>query len=215
MNPVRLDYIRDHICAEFGRDPSALRPLSGLRIVDVGCGGGLLCEPLARLGAKVLGIDAAEEGIAAAKLHADEMALDIEYRAMTAEALAEEGAEFDVVLAMEIVEHVADRDAFATGISALTAPHGLVMLSTLNRTPQSYALAIVGAEYLLRWLPVGTHDWSSFPTPDELARHLEGAGLKVVDRTGFIFNPVTDKWRCGDDLSVNYAMVAVPAVSSN
>lgn len=209
MNPIRLDYLRDHICAQFGRDPDALKPLSGLSILDVGCGGGLLCEPLARMGADVTGIDAAEEGIAAAKAHAAEMGLRIDYRAMTAEALAEADKRFDAVVAMEIVEHVSDLDAFARALGALVEPGGLVALSTLNRTPQSYALAIVGAEYILRWLPRGTHDWNRFPTPAELGASLMQGNLHVVDETGFGYNPLGDTWRRSDDLSVNYAVVAV------
>lgn len=209
MNPVRLDYLRDHICAHYGRDPAVMRPLSGLTILDVGCGGGLLCEPLTRMGATVTGIDAAAEGIAAAKAHAGETGLDIDYRAMTAEALVEADEQFDVVVAMEIVEHVSDLNAFATALGALVKPEGLVVLSTLNRTPQSFATAIVGAEYLLRWLPRGTHDWHKFPTPAELSDHLTQGGLRVVDRAGFSYNPLKDTWRRSDDLSINYAVVAV------
>lgn len=211
MNPVRLDWLRDHLCAQFGRDPVARAPLAGLRVLDVGCGGGLLSEPLARMGATVTGIDAAEEGIMAARAHAQLMGLDIDYRATTAEALAGEGATFDAVLAMEIVEHVSDVPAFAIALGQLVEPEGLVALSTLNRTPRSYALAIVGAEYILRWLPRGTHDWNRFPTPEELGAALEGGGLRVVDRTGFVYNPLRDDWRRGDDLAVNYGVVAVPA----
>ena len=180
MNPIRLDWLRDHLCAQFGRDPSARGPLARLRVLDVGCGGGLLSEPLARMGATVTGIDAAEEGV-----------------------------RFDAVLALEIVEHVSDLPAFCQALGALVEPEGLVALSTLNRTPQSYALAIVGAEYLLRWLPRGTHDWNRFPTPTELGTALDGGGLRVVDETGFAYNPLRDSWRRGDDLSVNYGVVAV------
>ncbi len=209
MNPIRLDWLRDHLCGQFGRDPSGLAPLKGLRVLDVGCGGGLLSEPLARMGATVMGIDAAEEGVMAARAHAGAMGLEIEYRAVTAEALAEEGMRFDAVLALEIVEHVADLPAFASALGDLVEPHGLVALSTLNRTARSYALAIVGAEYILGWLPRGTHDWNRFPTPEDLRMALAGGGLQVVDETGFIYNPLSDDWRRGEDVSVNYGVVAV------
>ncbi len=208
MNPIRLDYLRAHICAQFGRDANALKPLKGLRILDVGCGGGLLCEPLARMGAGVMGIDAAEEGINAARAHADAMGLEIDYRAIAAEDLQE--PPFDAVVAMEIVEHVTDIGSFARALAALVKPDGLVALSTLNRTPQSYALAIVGAEYILRWLPRGTHDWRKFPTPDELRAQLAQGGLKTVEQSGFSYNPITDGWTRTEDLSINYAVIAVP-----
>lgn len=211
MNPVRLDWLRDHLCAEFGRDPGKRHCLDGLRVLDVGCGGGLLSEPLARMGAEVTGIDAATEGVNAARAHADLMGLEIDYRATTAEALAAEGARFDAVLALEIVEHVADLRGFCQALADLAKPGGLLALTTLNRTPQSYAMAILGAEYLLRWLPRGTHDWQKFPTPDELSGHLNDAGVEVVDKTGFIYNPLRDDWRRGDDLGVNYGIVGITA----
>jgi len=214
MNPIRLDWLRDHLCGQFGRDPAGRTlsgggALAGLRVLDVGCGGGLLSEPLARMGATVTGIDAAEEGVMAARAHAEAMGLDIDYRCMTAEALAAEGARFDAVLALEIVEHVADLPAFARALGALVEPEGLVALSTLNRTARSYALAIVGAEYVLGWLPRGTHDWNRFPTPGELREVLAQGGLQVVDETGFVYNPLRDDWRRGEDVSVNYGVVAV------
>lgn len=210
MNPVRLDYVRDQICAEFGRDPTARRALDGLQVVDVGCGGGLLCEPLTRLGATVTGLDAAGDGIAAARAHADAMGLDIEYRDVEARVLTEEGKRFDVVLALEVVEHVSDVQAFLNDLSALVKPDGLVILSTLNRTPQSFALGVVAAEYLLRWLPRGTHDWRKFLTPEELGKAAAEAGLNVVDRSGFQYHLLRESWTRGDDLSINYAMTALP-----
>lgn len=209
MNPIRLDWLRDHLCGQFGRDPGGRAPLAGLRVLDVGCGGGLLSEPLARMGAAVAGIDAAEEGVMAARAHADAMGLEIDYRCISAEALAEEGARYDAVLALEIVEHVADLPAFARALGALVEPEGLVALSTLNRTARSYALAIVGAEYVLGWLPRGTHDWNRFPTPEELRAVLAQGGLQVVDEAGFIYNPLRDDWRRGEDVSVNYGVMAV------
>jgi len=208
MNPVRLDYIRDHVCAQYGRDPAVIRPFEGLSVVDVGCGGGLLCEPMARLGGDVTGVDASVEAVSVARDHADEHGLTINYRADPADALVEEGEQFDVVLAMEIVEHVADIPAFLSDVAALAKPGALIFLSTLNRTAKSYALAIGAAEYLLRWLPRGTHDWNKFPTPAELEAALIEVGLVVVDDTGFTYAALRDKWSRSNDMSVNYALVA-------
>ncbi len=208
MNPIRLDYIRDHVCAQYGRSPETLRPFSGLSVVDVGCGGGLLCEPMARLGAAVTGVDASAEAIAVARDHAEIQGLDVSYRAVSAAALVAENAQFDVVLAMEIVEHVADIPAFLSDVAALAKPGALIFLSTLNRTAKSYALAIGAAEYVLRWLPRGTHDWKKFPTPAELEAALTDAGLTVVDDTGFSYAALRDTWSRTTDMSVNYALVA-------
>ena len=208
MNPIRLDYIRDHVCAQFGRDPAAIRPFDGLSVVDVGCGGGLLCEPITRLGGDVTGVDASAEAISVARNHAEAHGLSIQYRADSAAALVGEGAQFDVVLAMEIVEHVADIPAFLSDVAALARPGALIFLSTLNRTAKSYALAIGAAEYVLRWLPRGTHDWNKFPTPVELESALVEAGLVVVDDTGFSYAALRDKWSRTKDMSVNYALVA-------
>lgn len=208
MNPVRLDFIRDHVCAQYGRDPEAIRPFEEVDIIDVGCGGGLLCEPMARLGATVTGVDAAYEAIAVARDHADTHGLSVDYRNEPAATLVDQGVQFDVVLAMEIVEHVADMSAFLLDVAALTKPGGLVFVSTLNRTAKSYALAIGAAEYLLRWLPRGTHDWNKFPTPKELEAALESAGLSVVDDTGFVYAPLRDHWSRSTDMAVNYALVA-------
>ncbi|WP_138466463.1 bifunctional 2-polyprenyl-6-hydroxyphenol methylase/3-demethylubiquinol 3-O-methyltransferase UbiG [Poseidonocella sp. HB161398] len=205
MNPCRLDYIIGQIAAEFGRDRRRPRAFEGLKVLDIGCGGGLLCEPLARLGAEVTGADAAERNIPVAKLHAEQSGLEIDYRHTTAEAIAEGGERFDVVLAMEVVEHVADPQEFLTVCAGLAKPGGLVIVSTLNRNAKSYLMAIVGAEQIMRWLPKGTHDWAKFITPDELCAQLSEAGLDPVDRKGFVFNPLGWSWSISDrDLSVNY-----------
>lgn len=210
LNPVRLDYIAGQIAAEFARDRRSLRPFEGLRLLDIGCGGGLVSEPMARLGAAVTGADAAEGNIRIARLHAEQSGLDIDYRATTAEALLDAGERFDVVLALEIVEHVADPQAFVTTCARLLRPGGLLVASTLNRTPQSFAAAIVGAEWVMRWLPRGTHDWRRFIRPDDLAGMFAAAGVRVVDRAGMVFNPVTFGWSLSPrDLSVNYLMAGV------
>ncbi len=209
LNPARIGYIRDRAIAHFTREKSSLAPLAGLRLLDVGCGGGLLSEPMTRLGALVTGIDAAEQCIAAARHHAAGMELDIDYRCTTAEALEGEVAPYDIVLAMEIVEHVADLGAFARAAAALVAPGGLLIAATLNRTLKSCALAFVGAEYLLIWVPRGTHDWRKFPRPSELARALRRAGLDVIDIAGFAYDPVRDAWHVGRDLGVNYGLTAI------
>lgn len=209
MNPCRLDYITAQIAAEFGRDLAAPRPFAGLRLLDIGCGGGLLSEPMARLGAEVTGADVAARNIAVARLHAQEAGLAIDYREESAEGLAAQGEVFDAVLAMEVIEHVSDPPAFLAACRALLRPGGLLVASTLNRNAKSFALAIVGAEWVLRWLPRGTHDWRKFITPDELATLMRGAGLEPVDRRGMVFNPVSGHWTLSPrDLSVNYAMSA-------
>ena len=210
MNPVRLDYITRQIAAEFGRDLKAPRPFEGLRLLDIGCGGGLLSEPMARLGAKVVGADAAERNIPVARVHAEAQDLPIDYRHTTAEALVAGGESFDVVLAMEIVEHVADPAAFVATCHALLSPGGLMIASTINRNAKSFMAAIVGAEWVMRWLPKGTHDWAKFITPEELTGMIARAGLDPVDRKGFVFNPVSWQWSISDrDLSVNYVAAGV------
>ena len=204
LNPVRLAYIRDKLCRQFERDGALLRPLEGLKIVDVGCGGGLLSEPLARLGADVVGIDAAAENIGVAQAHAEETGLAIDYRCTTAEALAADGARFDAVVSMEVVEHVADLGAFLTALAQLAKPDGAVLLSTLNRTPKAWALAIVGAEYVLRWLPRGTHDWRKFVKPAELVRKSRHAGIMLENVTGMSLDLRSRDWRLSPDRDVNY-----------
>ena len=209
FNPVRLTYLKSSISRHFGRDGKASDALSGLDALDIGCGGGLLAEPLTRLGANVTGVDASEVNIGIARNHAETMGLSIDYRAGTAEALAVAGARYDVVLAMEIVEHVADLDLFVGSCAGLVKPGGLLVMATLNRTAKSFALAGVGAEYLLRWLPPGTHDWSKFVKPDELSAAIETHGLTIRDETGVTYNPLADRWSLAPgDLSVNYMLLA-------
>lgn len=210
MNPCRLDYITRQIAAEFNRDLSAPAPFEGLRILDIGCGGGLLCEPMARLGATIVGVDAAAGNIPVARIHARQSGLEIDYRHGTAEELAAAGEEFDVVLNMEVIEHVADPAGFLAACRDLLKPGGLHICSTMNRNPKSFMFAIVGAEHIARWLPKGTHDWSKFITPDELYALLSGAGLTPVDRKGMVFNFLNWSWSLSDrDLSVNYVTAAV------
>ena len=210
MNPVRLQYITDQIAAEFDRDVNETAPFAGLRILDIGCGGGLLCEPMARLGATIVGADAAERNIPVARIHAEQSGLDIDYRHTTADAMAEAGEQFDVVLNMEVVEHVADPLAYLTACQQLLKPGGLHLCSTINRNPKSFAMAIVGAEYVMRWLPKGTHEWNKFITPDELFELMKNAGLKPVDRKGYVFDFMRFTWSISDrDLSVNYVTAAL------
>ena len=214
LNPCRLDYITSQIAAEFGRDLKSREPFKGLRILDIGCGGGLLAEPMARLGADVVGADAAERNIPVAQVHAEQSGLDIDYRHTTAEAMAANGEQFDVVLNMEVVEHVADPLAYLTACQQLLKPGGLMVCSTINRNPKSYLMAIIGAEHIMRWLPKGTHEWSKFITPDELFELIKQAGLEPVDRTGFVFNPIAWSWSLSDrDLSVNYVTASVKPAS--
>ena len=210
LQPCRLDYITSQIAGEFDRDLSGEAPFAGLRIVDIGCGGGLLCEPMARLGAEVVGVDAAARNIPVAQTHAAQSGLEIDYRHTTAEALAAENELFDVVINMEVVEHVASPPAYLKACQALLKPGGLHLCSTINRNPKSFAMAIVGAEWVMRWLPKGTHEWSKFITPDELYDLMRRAGLEPVDRKGYVFNPVSWSWHISDrDLSVNYVTAAL------
>ncbi|HEU5016762.1 MAG TPA: bifunctional 2-polyprenyl-6-hydroxyphenol methylase/3-demethylubiquinol 3-O-methyltransferase UbiG [Pseudolabrys sp.] len=208
FNPVRLAYIRDQAVAQFDRDAKDLDCLSGLRLLDIGCGGGILSEPLARLGAAVVGADPAEDNIAVARAHAAESGLAIDYRATTAEELAQAGERFDVVLAMEVVEHVVDVDRFIATCARMVKPRGLLIAATLNRTLKSFALAIVGAEYVLRWLPRGTHRWDKFVTPRELERAVESNRLRVIGERGVVYNILADRWQLSSDMDVNYMLAA-------
>lgn len=208
FSPVRLAYIRDMVSAHFGRDPNSARPLDGLRFLDIGCGGGLLCEPMTRLGASVVGVDPAERNIEVAKLHAAQSGLSIDYRATTAEDLADAGERFDVVLSMEVVEHVADVELFVARTAEMVKPGGLMFCATINRTLKAYGLAIIGAEYVLRWLPRGTHQYEKLVRPEELEAALGKAGMVVTDRTGVTYNPLADRWSRSSDMDVNYMLLA-------
>jgi len=209
FNPVRLEYIRSQILAAFGRPGDTPKPFSGLRLLDIGCGGGLVSEPMARLGAQVTGVDAGPANIRAALVHAEASGLSIDYRCGTVEGLLAAGeAAYDVVLSLEVVEHVADPAVFLADCARLVRPGGLMILATLNRTRKAYLLAVLGAEHVLRWLPVGTHDWSKFVTPDEARRALESAGLQVGEGSGVVFSPLTGRWRLSDDMAVNYMLPA-------
>ncbi|MDB4122406.1 bifunctional 2-polyprenyl-6-hydroxyphenol methylase/3-demethylubiquinol 3-O-methyltransferase UbiG [Octadecabacter sp.] len=210
LNPTRLDYITQQIASEFDRDLKADKPFAGLRILDIGCGGGLLCEPMARLGATVVGADAAERNIPVAQVHAEKSGLEIDYRFTTAEAMAAAEEQFDIVLNMEVVEHVANPLSYLTACHDLLKPGGLHICSTINRNPKSFAMAIVGAEYVMRWLPKGTHEWNKFITPDELCDLMERAGLNPVDRKGFKFNFLQFTWSISaSDMSVNYVTASL------
>jgi len=208
FNPVRLAYIREQVTAQFGRDPKAPLPFKGLRLLDIGCGGGLLTEPMARLGAEVVGIDPARANITAARLHAGQSGLAIDYREATAEALAEAGERFDVVLAMEVVEHVADVPLFIAACADLVKPGGLLFVASINRTLKALGLAIIGAEYVLRWLPRGTHRYDKLVRPSELRAAFDREGLQLLDETGVTYNPLSDRWGRSPDMDVNYMVVA-------
>ncbi|WP_273754815.1 MULTISPECIES: bifunctional 2-polyprenyl-6-hydroxyphenol methylase/3-demethylubiquinol 3-O-methyltransferase UbiG [unclassified Bartonella] len=208
FNPTRLAYIREKICLEFNRDPVSLTPFDNLKILDIGCGGGLLCEPMARLGAIVLGVDAAQTNIEVAKIHAAQNNLSIDYRTTTAEALANEGEKFDIILNMEVVEHVADVNLFIKATAKMLKPQGLMFVATLNRTWKAWGLAIVGAEYILRWLPKGTHDYKKFLKPRELKNFLSKNALSVIDEIGITYNPLNDSWNRSKDMDVNYLLLA-------
>ncbi len=209
LNPTRLRWIKDAIAERFDREPKAADALAGLRILDVGCGAGILSEPFARMGATVVGIDPSAEVIAAAKLHATQSELTIDYRAATAEDLAAAGERFDVVMAMEVVEHVTDVPRFVATCGSMVKPGGLMIASTINRTMKAFALAIIGAEYVLRWLPRGTHTYDKLVTPAELTAAFKGAGLMPRAETGVMYVPFVDEFRLTGDLDVNYMMAAV------
>ncbi len=209
FNPVRLAFIREHVAGHWDRDPTSLKPLTGLRLLDIGCGGGLMSEPMCRLGARVTGIDPSEKNTGTAQLHATQMSLEIDYRATTAEDLAAAGEQFDVVLNLEVVEHVADVQGFMNASAELLVPGGIMICATISRTLKSLAMAKIGAEYILRWLPAGTHDWRKFLTPSELTGHLREAGLSVTKLQGLSYSPLKDAWGRSGDLNVNYMLVAV------
>jgi 2-polyprenyl-6-hydroxyphenyl methylase / 3-demethylubiquinone-9 3-methyltransferase len=209
FNPVRLTYIRKEVLARFECDPKSTKPFKGLRILDIGCGGGLLSEPMARLGAEVVGADPSPVNIEVARLHAAESGLAIDYRAVTAEALAEAGEQFDVILNMEVVEHVADVELFIEACGKMVKPGGLMFIATINRTLKALGLAIIGAEYVLRWLPRGTHQYEKLVRPEELEAALAKAGMSAVETTGVFYNPLTDSWNKSRDTDVNYMVLAV------
>lgn len=212
LNPTRLMYIRQNVEAHFGLEAGAKKPFEGLRLLDIGCGGGLISEPMARLGADVVAVDASDKNIKTASLHAAQSDLEIDFRHTTAEALAEAGEQFDIIVNMEVVEHVADVNAYLSACRALMKPGGIMLLSTINRTPKAYLFAIIGAERVLRWLPVGAHDWNKFLKPDELADFLSSNDMQPSPATGYVFNPLSQKWRLDSrDTSVNYAMAATTA----
>lgn len=208
FNPVRLRYIKEQVCARKSRDPFARLPFEGLRFLDIGCGGGLLCEPMARLGASVVGVDPSEKNIKTASVHAAEMDLAIDYRTGLAEDLAAAGDTFDVILNMEVIEHVADPRAFTRICASMLRPGGIMIVATINRTLKSFALAIVGAEYVLGWLPKGTHQWEKFITPDELKDWLAEGSLSVAAETGVVYRPLARVWRPARDMDVNYMLLA-------
>ena len=207
FNPVRLQYIKEQVCARMARDPLVRYPFEGLRVLDIGCGGGLLTEPMARLGATITGVDPSEKNIKTATVHAAEVGLDIDYRTGTAEDLAAAGERFDVILNMEVIEHVADPQAFTATCAAMLKPGGLMFIATLNRTFKSFGLAIIGAEYVLGWLPKGTHQWEKFITPAELKGWCGANGLTVLDESGVTYSPFSREWRKSRDMDVNYMVV--------
>lgn len=208
LNPARIEYLRDRLAAHFARDIKTRAAFAGLSLLDIGCGGGLICEPMARLGFAVTGIDADATALVVAREHAEAQALGIDYRDDDAEDLAGRDRRFDTVLALEVVEHAADPALFVAIAASLVKPGGALILSTINRTAKAYAAAIIGAEYLLRWLPRGTHDYRKFRRPSELARDVRAAGLVVGDIAGLGYDPWRDRWQQTSDLGVNYLLFA-------
>lgn len=208
FNPVRLRYIKQQVCANFGRNENDPQAFSGLRILDIGCGGGLLAEPMARLGAHVVGADPSSVNVEIASLHAAQSGLEIDYRAASAEDLAAQGEKFDVVLNMEVIEHVADVPLFLDACAAMVKPGGLMFVATINRTMKAWALAIVAAEQVLRWLPRGTHQYEKLVQPREIEEPLAQAGMHIIDRTGVFYNVLDGEWRTSRDMDVNYMMLA-------
>jgi 2-polyprenyl-6-hydroxyphenyl methylase / 3-demethylubiquinone-9 3-methyltransferase len=211
FNPVRLTFIKEQLTARFNRDPYEREPLKGLRLLDIGCGGGLLCEPMARLGATVVGVDPSEKNIKTATVHAFEQELEIDYRVGLAEDLESKGEKFDVILNMEVIEHVADPRSFTKTCSTMLKPGGIMFTATLNRTMKSFALAIVGAEYVLRWLPRGTHQWEKFIKPEDLKTWLAENQVEVKAETGVVYHPLANEWRRAKDMDVNYMVVGKKA----
>lgn len=215
MNGARLEFIKNAVCEHFHRDPEAELPLKGLRILDIGCGGGLLCEPITRLGAQVTGVDALERNLKTAKTHAQQVGLEIDYRHGTIEQMVEAGeTPYDVVLNMEVIEHVANPPEFMADCGAMVREGGLMICSTINRTMKAFAFAIVGAEYVLRWLPRGTHQFEKLVKPVEIQRWLKDAGLETQDSVGMNLNPITRSWKFSNDLSINYVTVATRGSAS-
>lgn len=208
FNPVRLAFIRDEACAHFGRDARSRTPLEGLRVLDIGCGGGLLSEPVARMGGSIVGADPARRNVETARIHAEQSGVAVDYRCASAEDLAADGETFDIILNMEVIEHVADVDLFLDTCCGMVKPGGLMFIATLNRTAKSYALAIVGAEYILRWLPRGTHSWDKFVSPEEIDAGLERNGMAGLARSGVIYNILRSQWQLSPDMDVNYMILA-------
>jgi len=208
FNPVRLTYIKQQVCARFDRDMNDPKAFKGLRFLDIGCGGGLLCEPMARMGAEIIGADASEVNIEVAKIHAAQSEVSVDYRAVTAEALEEAGEKFDVVLNMEVVEHVSDVDLFMEKCANMVKPNGLMFVATINRTMKAKALAIFMAENVLRWLPKGTHQYEKLVRPEELEKPITASGMRIIDKTGVFYNPLSDQWNMSKDMDVNYMVLA-------
>lgn len=208
FNPVRLSYIRDRVCENFGRDVRSHKPFEGLRFLDIGCGGGLLSEPMARMGATVVGADPSEKNVRIAETHAAESGVSVDYRAVSAEQLAEAGETFDVILNMEVVEHVADVNLFISTCASMVRPGGLMFVATINRTFKANALAIIAAERILRWLPKGTHSYDKLVKPEELEAPLQAGGMEITHRTGVFYNVLQDRWNLSRDMDVNYMMLA-------